>query len=254
VTASLGFATDLALRRAEGAQVLRRTGATVVRTAENPGFRWGNFLLVPEAGDPATRAAEHAAALPGAAFTTIGIDDAHPALDEDAWRAAGFEVERLAVLTREGAPAADRRGVRVLSSDADWAAEAAIALELEPAPDAAHDAFARQRTASRRRAVEDGRLLWAGVEQDGEIVATAGIGDAGDGVARFQDVQTRMAHRRRGHATALVAGLAAAAVDAFGSTRLVIVAERDGPAIGVYLRLGFREAEEQVQLSRIDPA
>ena len=99
MTRSLAFATDLALRRAEGAEVDRSPGATIVRMPGNPTFRWGNFLLVPEAGDPAVRLAQHAAAFPGAGFTTVGVDDAHAVLDEGAWLSAGFDIERLAVLT-----------------------------------------------------------------------------------------------------------------------------------------------------------
>jgi ribosomal protein S18 acetylase RimI-like enzyme len=254
VSASLAFRTDLALRSAEGAEVRDDHGTTVVRMPDNPAFRWGNFLLVPEAGDPAARIREHAAAFPGAGFTTVGVDDPRPELDEDEWAAAGFTVEALAVLTASAAPDVPAAGVRRLASDADWAAETAIALALEADPDDSHREYARRRTVQRRRAAAAGRLIWLGVEQDGEVVATAGIGDVGGGVARFQDVQTLAAFRRRGHASALIAAGARVAAEAFGSSRLVLVAERDGPAIGLYRRLGFQETETQLQLSRVgDP-
>jgi GNAT superfamily N-acetyltransferase len=253
VTRSLAFATDLALRAAEGAVIDRGPLATTVRMAGDPAFRWGNFLLVPEAGEPAARRAEHAALFPGAGFTTVGVDDAHAVLDEGAWLSAGFEIERLAVLTARGPVAGATSGVRPLVSDEDWAAEARIALELEDAPDDVHLAFLRRRTAERRRAVDRGRLIWLGVEAAGEIVATAGIADAGDRVARFQDVQTTEVQRRRGHASALIAAGVRVAADAFGSALFVLVAERGGPAIGLYRRLGFREVETQLQLSRVDP-
>lgn len=254
MTGSLAFATDLALREAEGASIDRTADVTTVRMAGNPAFRWGNFLLVPEAGSPGTRVREHAAAFPGAGFTTIGVDDAHAVLDEGAWLSAGFEIERLAVLTARGAVAAADTGVRVLVSDADWAAERRIALELEDAPDAAHLLFTSRRTEERRRAAALGRTIWLGVETDGEIVATAGIADAGGGVARFQDVQTAAAHRRRGHASALIAAGVRIAARTFRSALFVLVAERGGEAIGLYRRLGFQEVETQVQLSRVDPA
>ena len=252
MTASLAFATDLALRAAEGADVDRAPGVTTVRMGRNPAFRWGNFLLVPEAGDPAARLAEHATAFPGAGFTTIGVDDAHAVLDEGAWLSAGFEIERLAVLTTRAAVTGTGTGTRPLLSDEDWAAEARIALELEEAPDDAHLAFLLRRTAERQEAAERSRLVWLGMEVGGEIVATAGVADAGGGVARFQDVQTAEAHRRRGHASALVAAGVRLAAETFGSALFVLVAERGGPAIGLYRRLGFREVETQVQLSRVD--
>lgn len=252
MTGSLAFATDLALRAEEGAEIDRGPSVTTVRMRANPTFRWGNFILVPEAGDPAVRLAEHSVLFPGAGFTTVGVDDAHAVLDEGAWLSAGFEIERLAVLTTHAAVSTPGTGVRRLASDEDWAAEARIALELEEAPSRADRLFVRRRTAERRLAVERGRLIWLGVEAGGEIVATAGIADAGAGVARFQDVQTAEAHRRRGHAGALVAEGVRVAARAFGSGLFVLVAERGGPAIGLYRRLGFREVETQVQLSRVD--
>lgn len=257
MTASLAFRTDLALRVAQGATV---TGGgedtTVVRMPSNQAFRWGNFLLVREAGDPAERIRRHAAEFPGAGFTTVGVDDAHARLDEGAWLSAGFTIERHAVLVADRAPAvAERPAVRPLTTDADWAVEVAISMSLDEDPDGRRDPvqaeFNRRRTAEKRALTESGRAVWLGAEVDGELVATAGIADAGDAVARFQDVQTAAAHRRRGCASALVAAGVRVAAGRFGSVRFVLVAERDGPAIGLYRRLGFREIETQLQLTRL---
>lgn len=254
---SLAFATDLAIRAAEGSEVRSTGGLTVVRTPGNPAFRWGNFVLVPEAGDPAVRARQHAEAFPGAGFVTVGLDDARAVFDEGAWRAAGFEVERLAVLRSDGVgrqhlQASQPPIVRPLVSDEDWAAETAIAFELEPDGDAAHLEFTRRVGVVERAAVGRGSMLWLGVEDGGRIVATAGVADAGDRLARFQDVQTREPFRRRGYAGALVLAGVRAAAAAFGSEGFVLVAEAAGPAIGLYRRLGFEQVETQVQLTRID--
>lgn len=255
---SLAFRTDLALLAAQGADVVAGSDATVVRMPGNPAFRWGNFLLVPEAGDPATRIRQHAAAFPGAGFTTVGVDDAHPALDEGAWLAAGFTIERHAVLVADRAPAVAGPAVRALEHDADWAAETAIAISLDEDPDGVADPvqvdFSRRRTEEKRRLAETGRAVWLGAEVDGAIVATAGIADAGDATARFQDVQTAADHRRRGLASALIAAGVRTAAQRFGSARFVLVAERDGPAIALYRRLGFRETETQLQLTRLGRA
>ena len=43
---SLGFRTDVALRVLEGAEVIDRGDHLVVRSPDNPGFWWGNFLLL----------------------------------------------------------------------------------------------------------------------------------------------------------------------------------------------------------------
>jgi ribosomal protein S18 acetylase RimI-like enzyme len=258
VTASLAFRTDLALLAAQGAEIATGPGGSVVRMPGNPAFRWGNFLLVPEAGDPAARIRDHEDAFPGAGFTTVGVDDAAPTLDEGAWRAAGFAIERHAVLVADRAPAVPIGSgpvVRPLASEADWAVETAIAISLDEDDDGDVDPeqadFSRRRTAEKRRLTERGRAVWLGAEQDGTVVATAGVADAGDRVARFQDVQTAAAHRRRGCASALIAAGVRIAADRFGSVRFVLVAERDGPAIGLYRRLGFREVETQLQLTRL---
>ncbi|WP_375388705.1 GNAT family N-acetyltransferase [uncultured Amnibacterium sp.] len=248
---SLAFATDLALLASQGAVVEREAHRTVVRMPANPAFRWGNFLLVAAAGDPAARVAEHEAAFPDAGFVTVGVDAAHPVLDEGAWLTAGFAVERLAVLVADRVGATGAAAVRLLASDDDWAAETAIALE-EDGGDAEHADFSRLRTAEKRRMVDAGRAVWLGVEADGALVATAGIADAGRGTARFQDVQTLAVLRRRGFAGALIAAGVRVASQRFGSARFVLVAERAGPAIGLYRRLGFREVETQLQLTRLD--
>ena len=54
---SLGLRTDVALRVLEGAEVVDRGDHLVIRSLDNPGFWWGNFLLldaVPEAGTAGT--------------------------------------------------------------------------------------------------------------------------------------------------------------------------------------------------------
>jgi ribosomal protein S18 acetylase RimI-like enzyme len=252
VTGSLAFATDLALLAAQGAVIEREATRTVVRMPGNPAFRWGNYLLVPAAGDPAGRIAEHEAAFPDAGFVSVGVDAAHPVLDQGSWMSAGFDVERLAVLVAERVARAGAVAVRPLASDDDWAAETAIALE-EDGGDAEHAAFSRQRTVEKRRMVDAGRAVWLGVEAEGALVATAGIADAGLGTARFQDVQTLAGFRRRGFAGALIAAGVRTAAERFAAARSVLVAERQGPAIGLYRRLGFREVETQLQLTRVDP-
>lgn len=47
MTRSLGYFTDVALRRQEGSLVQALADGTVVRSPANPTFWWGNFLLMP---------------------------------------------------------------------------------------------------------------------------------------------------------------------------------------------------------------
>jgi len=256
-TGSIAFATDLVARVAEGGSVEREDGFRVIRTPANPAFRWGNFLLADawaDLTDPEAWVLRHREAFPGLAFTTVGVDAAAAAFDESAWRAAGFEVERSVVLR---APAGEvgraDAGVEEVAGDAAWADVEAIELELV-AGESEHAAFVRRRIEAERSAVEAGRAAWLGLREDEAIVSALGVVPTPGGFGRYQNVGTRTAYRRRGAAGRLVRAGAALAATRWGCTDLVIVADRDGPAIRLYRGLGFRDAETQVQLTRLGPS
>jgi ribosomal protein S18 acetylase RimI-like enzyme len=253
---SLAFATDVAARLLEGGALERHDGYRVVRTPANPAFRWGNFVLADpgaDLSDPERWAAAHAAAFPAAGFVSIGVDEADARLDEGVWSGASFAVERAVVLEApaariaEGAGAADE-----VDGDRDWDDVLAVTLEEGPADDPTYGRFAAARVAAERAAVEAGSAVWLGARQAGRIVSTLGLYPLPDGVARYQNVGTLARARRQGLARALVCAGARTALQR-GSTRLVIVADRDGPAIGLYRRLGFEDTETQVQLTRVVP-
>jgi GNAT superfamily N-acetyltransferase len=254
VSPSIGFATDLAVREAEGASVERIDRARIVRTPGNPGFRWGNFVLLDggavEEG-PEAWSAVHRRAFPDADFVTIGLDEADARFDEEAWRGNGFAVERSVVL-RAAAGGLSGNGtarIRPVVSDADWADVLTIDADVEPPGETDYAAFAAARVAAERRAVTAGRAVWLGAEEDGRLVASLGVVAAAGGLARYQNVQTLQRYRRRGLAGALVLAGARVAAAELGRESLVIVAEEPGPAIGLYRRLGFVAAETQVQLT-----
>jgi ribosomal protein S18 acetylase RimI-like enzyme len=254
MTGSIAVATDLVARVAEGGTVERSDGFRVVRTPGNPAFRWGNFLLADEAVDlvdPERWALRHRAAFPGLGFVTVGVDDPDPAFDESAWRAAGFEVERSTVLRADTAAVGrSDTGIEELAGDAAWADVEAIELELG-AGETDHPAFVRRRIDAERSAVQAGRAAWLGLRADGRIVSALGVLPAPGGTARYQNVGTLAAYRRRGAAGRLVRAGAALAAERWGCTELVLVADPEGPAIALYRRLGFRDAETQVQLTRM---
>jgi hypothetical protein len=76
---SLGFRTDVALRVLEGAQVADRGDYLVIRSPDNPGFWWGNFILLSAPLGPGTAGAwlaRFAAEFPAARHVTFGVDAA----------------------------------------------------------------------------------------------------------------------------------------------------------------------------------
>jgi Acetyltransferase (GNAT) family. len=74
--------------------------------------------------------------------------------------------------------------------------------------------------------------------------------DAGGGLARYQDVETDPAARRRGLAGTLVWRAGLYAREAFGAGTLVIVADPTEGAIRVYRACGFADTQGQFSFER----
>jgi ribosomal protein S18 acetylase RimI-like enzyme len=260
---SIGWQTDLRLRELEGAEIVTRADHVLVRTPENPTFRWGNFLLLaamPAAGEAELWLERFREAFPLAGHVALGVDDAPTnaaALVE--LQALGLRAELTCVLSarRLASPVKPRpRGqLRALHSEEDWRQ----AIELGLAADEEHDAqpgartYMERRIAAVQRVCEAGHGSWFGAFRDGELVAGLGIFATGDGVARFQSVDTLPGHRRQGLATHLLLVAADHARASLAARTLVIAADPDYHAIEIYRSLGFRERGRQLQLERLAP-
>lgn len=248
---SLALRTDL-LALGDASVVEDRGDHLVVRTPGEPTYWSGNVVIrltPPEA--PEAEEARFRAALPGAAHLRIEWDD--PALDPGtlrrSWTARGAEVEVNDVLVREGPPPAlpfpEGYSARPLVTDEDWDASLALALAVgldEGFERVTHLDYLRRRIARRRRGGEVG---WWGAWREGTLAAQMGLVESG-GFARFQNVETHPAHRRRG----LAAGLLAHVGHMAWEHRLVIVAEAEGEAGRIYRRAGFRRQEHVVAVQR----
>lgn len=259
---SLGFRTDLMLRTLGGACVADRGGWVVVRTPGNPGFWWGNCLLLPgpiESGTADTWEAVFVREFPEAEHRAFGVDGTDGAAgDPDALAALGVEVEASVVLTADAhrvPEPADLPGTayRPLASGDDWDRLIDLRLVCDEGeyPDTpAHRDFVRRKRDETRAIVQAGRGAWFGAFTGRELVAGLGIFSDGSGLARYQTVETHPAYRRRGHARRLLAAAARYAVADLGARTLVIVADPDYHAIELYRSVGFVDAERQVQLQR----
>ncbi|HLK01724.1 MAG TPA: GNAT family N-acetyltransferase [Streptosporangiaceae bacterium] len=256
---SLGFITDVAMRRMEGATVTRRDGYQVISTAANPRFWWGNFILLDAPPAPGSSGAwldRFAAEFPAAEHVALGIDTTDmdaPVPDEFA--AAGFSDDRSVVLTATEAadPPHPSVGVQVrpLSSDADWRQAAELSMRITEEEGGTPDpVFHAARASARRELAGRGHGTWFGAFDDGHLLGQLGLFRVGDGYARYQDVATAASARRRGIAGTLVCHAARYGLDTLAVKRLVIIAEQDGPAIAVYRACGFTDTEGQVSLSR----
>lgn len=254
---SLGFRTDLALLTSSGSVVEDRGTHLVVRSPDNPSYFWGNFILLAQppvpGGEREVVGAFHTE-FPNADHVSIGIDVADiPDETRAAFEAAGLTVDVATVLTAASLrkPRDVEAEVRQLDGDDDWEARARLSQQLYPqTSEEAFMTFARQKNAQERRLVDAGRGRRFGAFVDGRLVSTAGIFVTEEGVARFQSVETHPDHRRKGLAAAVVHAAGEHALAHLDVRTLVIVADTDGEAIGIYRRLGFEDAERQLMLEK----
>jgi ribosomal protein S18 acetylase RimI-like enzyme len=260
---SLGYRTDLMVRALEGSEVIDHAGHITVRTAANPDFRWGNFLLLPAAALPGGASqclALFAAEFPAAAHVLLGIDSTR---DDPAhlagFEAAGLRVRRETVMTATapaGPPHPGRDAqIRQLTSDGDWeqSAELRALCNAEDGVRASR-AFAEARITAQRGLASAGHGAWFGAFQNGKLAAHLGVFSDGSGIARYQDVGTHPRARRQGLAASLVCHAARYAIDQLAATTLVIVADPDGPAIRVYRSVGFADLQTLVSMHRLPVA
>lgn len=253
---SRAWRTDLALLEGSGSTLEHRGTHVVVRTPENPGFRWGNFLLLRRA--PLPRQLDRWRALfdetfPGATHRAFGVDD--PTGGRAALKVfadQGYRVSESVVLTAQDVhlPRHPNHSaeVRELTTDADWEARIALAMACHASESGpAFADFAVRRAAAERQLAEAGRGAWFGAFEDGRMLSGLGIFRAGDDLARFQSVETHPENRGRGLAGTLVHHAGRHALDVLGATTLVIVADPDHHAIRIYRGVGFTGSETQLQ-------
>ena len=260
---SLVWATDIDVLAPD--HVLRRRhGYWLVQSPTNPTYWWGNLLLfddAPAAGDGErwqSLFAQEFADRPEVTHCTLAWDrvDGESGAAAHELVAKGFELEWTAGLVARPQrlvehPAANRDvTLRALDPDGDeqlWEAvidvqtttsfeqDSGVALEY-------HATFLRRRQLEHREIFRQGRGAWYVALLGGAVVGSLGIVVTG-GRARFQSVDTVEAFRRQGIARRLVLD---AARDACGKHRidhLVIAADPDYHAIGIYEGLGFERVE-----------
>jgi RimJ/RimL family protein N-acetyltransferase len=243
-----------------GAEIVERDDCVVLRTPSNPTYYWGNCLILPAAPRDADLAhwrgrfdREIASRQPESQHYAFGIDA--PALDGllPSWRAAGIdEFDNTAVLTLEATRLAPQPLVRDtpglefrvldLARELELAVEAQVATRDDSFEAEGYRDF-RRSAMQRMAAIQGaGRGDWFGALVGGELAADCGlVHDANMG--RFQYVETQPAWRRRGLCRALVHHVCQHAFHALGLQRLVMCADPDDVAIGIYRCLGFVQVE-----------
>lgn len=245
------WATDVEILRLGGSAIEDRGDHLVVRSPHNPGYHWGNFVLVtdPHAVDHADRwIAAFDAEFPDADHLSIGLPG-EPG--RGPWAAREVQVEAELVLT-SGAPVpttAEPAGYRShpIESPDEWAAVVAMdlaELTADGQPDTDATRLFRQRRAATRSALVDrGVAAFFGASTPAGLVAQLGIvlcGPIGEArqVARFQHVGTLAEHRGQGLASHLL-GVAAQWAGHRGADRWEIHVDAGTAAHRLYTALGF---------------
>jgi len=262
VPRSLVWATDLDVLPLDHV-VERRDGFVVVRSPSNPRHFWGNLLLFDDPPDAGAAARWEQlfdgefADEPLVHHRTFAWDRVDGAVGDGLAEFAdrGYELEEtvglLATPQQIRAHPRESRAVEVRALEpADGVDEELWqqVLELQVADrgerheEAPYRVFGRARLADLRALFRAGRGAWY-VALDGNLV----VGSCGVVVTgkrgRFQTVGTAAAQRRRGICSRLVVEAAHHAAEHHGARKLVIAADPDYHALGLYESLGFRRAE-----------
>lgn len=255
---SLGYRTDLMIRALEGARIDDRGDYLVVRTPANPTYWWGNFLLLatsPPAGEAESWLATFAAEFPEAKHVALGIDITEvSAVNVREFVSCGLHLQRSAVLTARDVnqpPHPNRKAtIRELSGDGDWRQAADLRAVLYAGEPGADPEFLQARIHAERTLTEAGHGAWFGAFLEGQLMAQLGLVTDGSGIARYQNVETHPAARRRGLAGSLVWHAARYGLTDLGATTLVMLADPMDAAIRVYRSVGFTDTETQVGFER----
>lgn len=274
VPRSLVWATNIDVLPPEHT-VRRADGYLVVRSPTNPSHWWGNFLVfddAPAEGDGPRWEALFADAFsdePRVAHRTFAwdrVDDERGAVAHE-FAARGYDVELSVgmIATPDEIRLHPRANaeveVRVLdprpgsTDERYW--DQVIELQVAGRDPVRHEEQQHRRfttayQASLRTMFAAGRGAWY-VALDGElVVGSMGIVVTG-GRARYQTVDTALSHRRRGICSRLLVDAARHAVATYGAARLVIVADPDYHAAGIYESAGFRPVERVCGVCRPPP-
>ena len=269
---SLGWRTDLIFARFDG-EVVDRGNHLCVRTAGNPTFWWGNFLLfhhAPGAGDldrwMALFDTEIAGRQPASGHRAFGVDVRERLALPPEFAAAGFTLDEATVLTlapdqllAPPKPPLPEFEFRVLDLPRDGAAvvDKQVSVDSTRYDPVGYRVFAERQMARYAAMQRAGLGHWFGLvaQVDGRPVLAASCGlfrapGHGERLGRFQYVSTHPAWRRRGLCTALVHAACRHGFEAMDLRTLVMVADPDDVAIGVYESLGYRRGVSTWQFER----
>lgn len=241
----------------------------VVRTPASPGYHWGNFLLygrlvTDDDFGPWMQRFDEAivARAPGSGHRAFGMAArADRCALPPRWAAAAFTLYRHTTLTlqrgglwpppREPGPEFTLRALN-LPEEAQLVIDLDLACNDDGYEPAGYRRFRLNQMARYAAMDHAGMGRWWGVLHGGRVVASLGLFGR-DGIGRFQQVQTHPAYRRRGLCRALVHAASRHGLQRMAWQQLVICADPDDLAIGIYRSVGYRDHDSLWLLERRAP-
>jgi RimJ/RimL family protein N-acetyltransferase len=252
---SLAYCTDLAMARLAGSEVEDHGDHIEVRTPDNPGYYWGNYLLLPRAPTADELPAweeTFVRTFPRCRHRAYGVATTDGTREDlAAFAADGMETIALTVMTATAIhePARPNRDAtyRRLVSDDDWSQQ----VDMWFTDEEEHDRdFVVAKVTAERSMTEQGAGAWWGAFEGDRLLSSMGLFAASPGLARFQQVQTRPEARGRGLAGTLVHRVSRYGFEELGARTLVMVADPDYLATRIYRAVGFDGTETQLQAQR----
>lgn len=250
--------SDLDMTAAIG-NVEERDGALRAHRPKNPSYHWGNFLLLPRA--PRVDELEDEVARARAIFDDTPCTHVHlrwdgDPLDDDTAALAvklgmtkdeGLELAAKDLVALEHEAAFEIRRLDTQRERARIASLNALCDSAEQGGAEAYCVFKRHLRDEWWDLCAAGRAAWWGVFEGDELIAQCGLVDCKDGLARFQSVETHPEQRRRRACSQLIAHVGRDAL-ARGARTLLLGVDAEGPALGLYERLGFARGARQRSL------
>jgi len=280
---SLALRTSLMIHRLYG-KVEDRGDCSRLETPSVPDYWYGNCLAMPAPpgpGDFARWMARFSAELPayGEGSHRVFLVDSPEGETGDAapFIEAGFELNVNDVLATDAPQApvhlTDRYPIRPLVSDRDWAALVETTLAVNAGEPGYDRHYVEGKTRAVRSAIERGEGAWWAAWDGGKLIGHLGL-FWGEGLVRFQDVETHPDYRGQGvcrsilHAACKAAQalpLAAGGADRDGrpggasspggagkaaAKALFVIVPADDGVRRIYEFLGFAYRERTVDLMR----
>ncbi len=254
------FRTDRIFWKAEG-EVIDRGDYFLIRTPTNPTYYFGNLLFFdhpPGKGDFEhwnrlfKREFKDDNEVKHVVFAWDMADDAVGVISP--FDKGGFDIQNnISLLATEVVPPPklnEEIVVRRIVTDDEWDIVFDSKLRLRDARFklSTYAPFKKKWLDVRRRLAEQGLGSWYGAFLDDRLVGDLGLFRDGD-LGRFQDVATETEFRRRGICGTLVYNVSKQALKD-GIKTLVMVADENYHAAGIYESVGFKPIEKHASACR----